>query len=146
MTAPHCCLPLVIVAAALLAGCNPAAKAIGTWEVDVDRARAAIPAAGESPLTSLLANAALFVPMKGELAIKADGTWTSEVGLAANLQSQSGTWRFLKAEGSTLVLMAKRAAAEEESEFKLQFVDDDHVDASGILGNQGLPLKRKKEA
>jgi hypothetical protein len=142
---------LLALAAVLASGCNPAGKAIGKWEADMDRLKAQLPAAGDNPLAAMAANMALMLPMKMELEFKADGTWTSQVEIAAlqslaGSQSQDGTWRYARTEGDTLVLLAKRAGAAEESEFKLKFADDDHVDITGPISGQSLPLKRKRES
>jgi hypothetical protein len=132
---------LVAASAALFAGCNPAAKAIGKWEVDKTKALAQLPAGGDNPLAAMMSNMASL--MKAELEFKADGTWTSEVGIMAASKTESGTWRYVKTESDTLVLAVKRGGG--ESEFKLKFVDDDHIEASGVIGNQSFPLVRKKE-
>jgi hypothetical protein len=140
----HHRLPILLVAAAalLFAGCNPAAKAVGKWEVDKTKALAQLPAGGDNPLAAMMSNMASLI--KAELEFKADGTWTSEVGIMAASKSESGTWRYVKTENDTLVLAAKRGGVA-ESEFKLKFIDDDHVEVSGLAGGQSLPLVRKKE-
>lgn len=126
-----------------LAGCNPAAKAIGNWEVEVDKFKAQIPASGDNAAASMLAGMSLFLQIKADVEIKADNTWRNEIGVAGNTQSTSGTWKYAKTDGETLVLTFKTTGSEAEHELKLKFLDDDHVEASGLMGNQVLPLKRK---
>jgi hypothetical protein len=125
------------------AGCNPAAKAIGQWEVEVDKFKAQLPATGDNAAASVLAGMSLFLKIQADVEIKADNTWRNEIGVAGNTQSTSGTWKYAKTEGDTLVLSFKASGGDAERELKLKFLDDDHVEASGLMGNQVLPLKRK---
>jgi hypothetical protein len=143
MAAARLTAALLGLAAVLLAGCNPAAKAIGKWEVETDKVRFQLPASGENVTAAVMASMSMFVQVHAELEIKADNTWTWELGAAGNVQSLSGTWRFVKSEGDTLVLAARPASGGDQRELKLKFVDDDHVQASGLLGEQVFPLKRK---
>src|SRR5262245_53491368 len=136
-------LGLAIFAVAFSTGCNPAAKAIGTWEVETDKFQAQLPLTGDNAAAAVLAGMSKLLQVRAELEIKADSTWRQEVSVAGNSQSSSGTWRYVKSEGDTLVLAAKSAGGDEQ-EFKLKFIDNDHIEASGMMANQSFPLRRKK--
>jgi len=137
-------LCVTILDVAFSSGCNPAAKAIGKWEVETDKFQAQLPPTGENALAAVVAGMSKVLQVRAELEFKADQTWKWELSAIGNTQSMSGTWRYVKTEGDTLVLAAKSSGGEEQ-EFKLKFVDKDHIEASGLMGNQSFPLKRKKE-
>jgi len=143
MAASRLFVVLLGLVAVSLSGCNPAAKAIGNWEVEVDKFKAQVPATGDNAAASVLAGMSLFLKIQADVEIKPDNTWRNEVGVAGNTQSTSGTWKYAKTEGDTLVLTFKTTGNDAERELKLKFIDDDHVEASGLMGNQVLPLKRK---
>ncbi len=142
MTASRCYVLSLALLAALAGGCNPAAKAVGKWEVDVDKVQAGFPVIDKMKLFATLAASA---SVRVEVEIKSDGTWRDEFGLGSQTVSEGGTWRYSRTEGDTVVLLAKLSSGGDEREFKLTFVDDDHADAAGLFGSQTIPIRRKQD-
>ena len=89
MISTRICVALLALAAALLAGCNPAAKAIGKWEVETDKLKLQLPAHGDNVAAAMLGSMSLFVQIRADLELKADQTWTCEFGAAGNVQSEA---------------------------------------------------------
>ena len=140
---PRPLLAGLVLTAALLAGCSPAGKLVGKWEADMSQVQAQIEKSG-NPLAGALAG--MLAMMKVEAEFKADGTCTIGGSVLGQSGSNSGTWRYVKSEGSVLVLMVKGSGAEEK-ELRLNFVDNDHfemVPPAGTGGDQKLPFVRVK--
>ena len=100
-----------LLAALCFTGCNPAGKVVGKWKST---------GVSGSPIAGLLGSA-----VKGEVEFKADGNCISSVSLEGEAIARSGTWRFVKADGETLVLMVKLSSGQEQ-ELRLEFTDNDH--------------------
>jgi hypothetical protein len=134
------------LAALGLAGCNPAAKAVGKWEVDFSQAAA--PAENSAgPLAAAMASMASVLKIQWEF--QADGTCHFTGGFVGQSITSSGQWRYAKTDGSALVLMVKRDGDNKEQELRLDFQDHDHfeiVPPEGAGGRPGqkLPFKRIK--
>jgi len=148
MIAVRVSVAVLALVAATLSGCNPAAKAVGQWELETDKLKLSEPGSDKDAAAAVLASMSLFVKVTANLEIKADNTWRLEFGAAGPTQSRQGTWKYLETEGETLVLLVQ-PLSHQEHKLKLKFIDVDHVEASGLLGdgqlgNQVFPLQRKK--
>jgi len=149
MIAIRLSVALLALVAATLAGCNPAAKAIGKWELEPDKLELPDVGSDKDAAAALLASMSTLMKVTANLDINADNTWRIEFGAAGPpTYSRQGTWKYLKTDGQTLVLLVQ-PLSHVEHELKLKFVDADHVEASGLLGkgqsgDRVFPLKRKK--
>ena len=136
-------LPLMLLALALT-GCNPAAKVIGKWEVDMDQAKAQVDQS--NPLAALAAG--MMSMMKVEMDFKADGGLAVNASVLGQSQSSTGTWKYVKTDGESMVLSVKMDNDPKEQELRVKFKDDDHMEmAPPVNNNQGqqaLPFKRVK--
>jgi hypothetical protein len=115
---------LFVSGALLAAGCSPATQVVGTWDVDSSKA---LP--GELFEANPLVAAYLAVA-KPVFQIKFEGTGSFHVQYAIGpiKGEDKGTWRFVKAEGTTLLLMTKKAGETTESELRMTMVDNDHAE------------------
>ena len=93
---------LAILAAVLLAGCSPAARLVGKWEVDAKPAAA--PA--DNPLAAAMA-AGMQAMFKVDAEFKADGTCSASGTLFGQTFSKQGKWRYEKSDGGALVLQVQ---------------------------------------
>ena len=120
-----------LLIAVVLSGCGgPAAKLQGKWQMSAN--------AGGDKVLQLLAST-----MKGELDFKSDGSlsMTTNMPLVGE-KSIHGTWKFVKAEGQTIVLAVK-ASEIPERETRLEFTDNDHfsmVPFEVTADTQGMKL------
>jgi hypothetical protein len=140
---PRPLLAGLVLTAALLTGCSPAGKLVGKWEADMSGVQSQIEKSG-NPLAGALAG--MMSMLKVEAEFKADGTCTIGGSVLGQSGSNSGTWRYVKTDGSVLVVMVKGNGAEEK-ELRLNFVDNDHfemVPPEGTGGGQKLPFVRVK--
>ncbi|ADB16204.1 hypothetical protein Psta_1529 [Pirellula staleyi DSM 6068] len=130
---------------AVLTGCSPAAKLVGTWEVD-------IPAAQEKLKGDPLALVAgpILSGLKLNLTFQGDGNCTVDGTFLGQSKTVKGSWRFVKEEGTTLLLMVKLENEASEREMKVVFVDNDHIEAIPPTGISPVgpaltfPFVRKK--
>jgi hypothetical protein len=110
--------------ALLSAGCSPATQVVGTWDLDPNKA---IPA--EFFESNPLLGAFLAV---GKPQFRA--TFAGEGGFSLQFEAgpakfeRKGTWRFVKLEGETLLLMVKEAGKTDENELRFRPVDKDHAE------------------
>ena len=137
-------LAATLLAAIGLAGCNPAAKAIGKWEADFSKAVAPAEDSG-NPLAAMAAS--MMSSVKLQFEFKADGTCNITGSFFGQSNTSSGKWRYAKTEGQTLVLMVAPSGREEEQELRLDFLDNDHFEmvppeGTGGRARQKLPFKR----
>lgn len=110
---PRWSLAATFLAALCFAGCgSPTAKLMGKWQLSAS--------GGGNPMLSVLASA-----LKGELEFKGDGNFLMAVKTPLGDKSTSGTWRFVKSDGQTLVLAMKPSDGA-ETEARLAFTDNDH--------------------
>ncbi len=138
---PRCGL---IFAASLLAlgltGCNPATKMVGKWDVSGGQGSAKATAA-----------AVLLQAAKFQAEFKGDGNCTFTASIFGQAQAEHGSWRFVEAEGNTLVLMVKMAKTEKEDEVRVEFTDNDHCamvppKTVGGTGDEKLTFTRGKSS
>ena len=137
-------LAALVLAAAGLAGCNPAAKAIGKWEADFSKAVAPAEDSGH-PLAAAMASVVSVLEIQWEF--KSDGTCAFTGSFFGTSNTSRGNWRYAKSEGKTLILMVRREGSEKEHELRLDFQDNDHFEilppeGMGGPSNQRLPFQR----
>jgi hypothetical protein len=140
------------LAAPLLAGCNPASKLVGKWQLEADKVQANLPAiGGDNPMVAAMASQMMsMMKFDIELEFQGDGTCQFAASVLGQSHRTSGKWRYLKTEGDVLVLMVTTAEQPGEREVRLKFVDDDHLEtippmeAAAASGPKTLPFKRVK--
>jgi hypothetical protein len=116
MPSPRPLFALALLAAVCLVGCgNPSAKLLGKWKMS------GIGEAEGNPLAGMMAQM-----MKIGFEFKADGSCISSIEALGQQQSATGTWRFVKSEGSDLVIALKMPPANKEGEVRISFQDNDH--------------------
>ena len=122
--------------ALLATGCSPATKVVGTWNVDYSQGIPSDFTKANQGLAStlLLLTPPIDVVFEGTGAYRVSGTFMGQKG------EQKGTWRFLKMDGNTLILMVKPTGKADESELRMTFnTDNDHAEISmpmNLLGQQ----------
>lgn len=128
-------LLLAIVGLSLLAtGCSPAQRVVGKWELDTTKAFSSDLQAANPQLAAIitLTQPKVFVTVEGNGNYAMDGT----------IGAYKGSWRFVKLDGETLVLMYKQAGGTDESELRVKFADADHAEVSvpmSLPGNMKAP-------
>lgn len=136
-------LPLMLLALALT-GCNPAAKLVGKWEVDMDQAKAQVDQS--NPLAAFAAG--MMSMMKVEMDFKADGTLTVGASVLGQSQTSTGSWKYVKTDGDAMVLSVKMEKDAQEREMRVKFKDEDHMEMAPPVGSdqgqQALLFKRVK--
>lgn len=149
---PQTLLLLAAMIAPLLAGCNPAGKLVGKWELEADKLQASMPAVGgDNPMVAAMASSMMeMMKFEMDLEFKGDGNCLFTVGMLGQSQSKAGKWRYVRSEGDVLVLMVKTDEQAEEHEVKVKFIDNDHletippVEAASAGGPKALPFRRVK--
>jgi hypothetical protein len=135
----------------LCAGCNPASRLIGTWQLDADKFQTEMSSAGNNPLAGAMAQGVLSM-MKFDLQLefKADGGCAFTGSFLGQSRSTPGTWRYVRTDGDALVLMIKTDEQPAEREVRVKFVDHDRletippVEAAAAIGPKTLSFKRVK--
>lgn len=122
-------LMIGVISTAFLAGCSgpaiaPSAKPVGKWRINVSGMNMKMLAEPDGPVEA------------GEEEYKGDGTLVTTASDPIN-EKMTGTWKYVKSEGSVVVLLVKLPGIPER-ERRLEFTDDDHF----IL----LPSKDATEA
>ena len=116
---------IALFAACSLTGCgDPSAKLSGKWQISAT--------GGSNPLVAMAAAAT-----KGDSEFKQDGNFNLTFKTPLGDQAFSGTWRFVKADGQTLVVSMK-AADGAENEARLEFTDNDHFTTIPFVSAEGL--------
>jgi len=117
MLSPRTLAAMASLAVALfLTGCgNPSAKLIGKWKMS------GISGTSDNPLAGLMAQM-----IKVGFEFKADGSCVSNVEALGQQQSQTGSWKFVKAEGKDLIISVKMPPANKDTEVRIAFEDNDH--------------------
>ncbi|QDU30735.1 hypothetical protein ETAA8_58830 [Anatilimnocola aggregata] len=121
----------------LTTGCSPAQQVVGTWNIDPSKP---IPAEffDANPLVASLMSVGspeVRVTMNG------DGAFSSIAGIGPIKQERTGSWRFVKTEGKTLLLMVKESGKDEETELRFTPLDAEHADLRMELDINGKKIK-----
>ena len=135
-------LALTLLAALLLSGCSPAQKIVGKWELDIEKTMAEV--AGEGPMASMMAMAASQAKL--EIEFRGDGNWSMHASTPGKSTQTEGSWRFVKAEDDTLVLMLKLNNESKENEMRVKVIDDNSIEfaptTTALMGAKALPFRR----
>lgn len=108
-------------------GCSPATKVVGTWNADYTKG---IPGDFTTANPGLAATMVLLTPPI-EVVFEGTGAYRVSGSFAGQKGEQKGTWRFVKMDGSTLILMVKPMNQADESELRMTFTpDNDHAEIS----------------
>jgi hypothetical protein len=139
-------LAVVVLAACGLTGCNPAGKLVGKWEADFSGVKSEAADTG-NPLAAMAATMMSSVKLQSEF--KSDGTCSVTGSFFGQANTTSGTWKYVKSEGDTLVLMVIMDKGSQERELRVKFIDNDTfemappVETAGQAGKT-LAFKRLK--
>jgi hypothetical protein len=110
--------------ALLATGCSPATKVVGTWELDNNQ-----PIPAEFFEANPLMGALLAVGKpQFQATFAGDGNFQLKFTAHQLQVEKQGSWRFVKVEGETLLLMIKEAGKTEENELRFTPVDNDHAE------------------
>lgn len=118
-------LGCLLAALALSAtGCSPATQVLGTWDRDSNKPLPAeFQAFNQDVAARLLLSQATF-----QLNFAGDGNFLLKFSAGPLKTEKKGSWRFVKAEGKTLLLMLKESGKNEESELRFTPVDNEHAE------------------
>ena len=125
MTSRHLALALVL-AVPVLAGCNPAAKLHGTWDLEIEQPD---PAAGGGLGSTYIPPAILtFMQLKRNIEFQEDGDCLVERKAGGQTEKSKGKWKWAKSEpGDVLVLKVTMEGAEEQ-EVRVKFLDRNKIE------------------
>ncbi len=135
--------------ALLAGGCSPATQVVGTWDIDPNK-----PMPSEFVEANPLIGAMLLLGKpQFEITFAGDGSFAVKASIGPAKQDWKGSWRFVKSEGKTLLLMIKRAGETEEDELRFTLVDNEHAEIQVPVDVPGrkrikpaFPFVRKKES
>lgn len=114
-------------------GCSPATKVVGTWDLDPNK-----PLPGEFFEANPLMGALLAISKpQFQATFAGDGGFNLKFAAGQLKLEKKGSWRFVKVEGETLLLMIKEAGQTEENELRFTPVDNDHAEMKIILDVPG---------
>jgi hypothetical protein len=116
--------PLLLAFAALLAaGCSPATNVVGTWDLDPSKP---IPADffENNPLIGALL--AVGQP-EFQITFAGTGQFSLKYVVGPFKGEKKGSWRYVKLDGKSLLLMVKEANKTDEDELRFTMVDIDHA-------------------
>lgn len=122
MTPRHLALALVLVVP-LVAGCNPAAKLHGTWDLEVEKPDPAANALGTRVPSAILS----FMQLKRNIEFQDDGDCIVELKASGQTEKAKGKWKWAKSEGDVLVLKVKLGEAAEQ-EVRITFLEPDRIE------------------
>jgi hypothetical protein len=124
---PNLARILLLAALALAsAGCNPAAKLIGQWEVDTTQLQAKLGETKGNPLGGM--GASMLAMFDFSIEFKSDGTCSAKVSILGQSNTVAGKWRFVKQDGDALVIAIKMDDKPDEREVRVRFSDNDHLE------------------
>lgn len=138
-------LSILLLAAATIAGCSPAQNLVGVWKVDTTKLQEA---AKGNPLMAIAAGSLAMID--SQIEFKGDGNFIASASVLGQSKTETGSWRFVKVDGDTLVLMVKGKGAPSESELRVRMVDSQHMEmvpptAAGG-SDKALPFVRVKSS
>jgi hypothetical protein len=118
-------LGCLLAAVLLLAtGCSPATQVVGTWDLDYNKA---LPSEFQS-LNPAIAAQLLFLKPPFQVKFAGDGNFSLKAAIGPQNVEKKGSWRFVKAEGKTVLLMIIVSGQNEESELRFTVVDNEHAE------------------
>ena len=128
---------LILASLALFAtGCSPATRVVGTWKLDSSKK---IP--DDFIKANPLVGALLAVGQPTiEATFAGDGNFNLRGEIGPMKQDGKGSWRYVKSEGKTLILMIKESGKTDESELRFTPVDNDHAEIQIPLGFSKQPF------
>jgi hypothetical protein len=112
----------IALAIPLAAGCNPATKLHGKWDMETEETQP--PAMGGAYIPSVVAG---FMKPKMHLEFLQNGTCKAEARMAGESESGRGKWRYVKTEGDVMVLMVQMDGGEEH-ELRVRFLERNKIE------------------
>ncbi|WP_425615462.1 hypothetical protein NA78x_005382 [Anatilimnocola sp. NA78] len=117
-------------------GCSPAQQVVGTWDLDSSK-----PIPTEFFDANPLVGAMLAMGKPDfQVTMQGDGAFHLKAKVGPVTQEKKGSWRFVKTEGKTLLLMVKEAGKTEETELRFTPLDAEHADLSMPLDLGGQKI------
>ena len=138
MTPRHFALVLVL-AVPFLAGCNPGAKVIGTWDMHLDAPDSSASGFGTYVPPALLQ----AIKPKMNVEFKENGTCIVEAYAGGQKAESRGKWKYVKSEKDITTIkvtmpQAKEKEDQAEREIKLRFIDHNNVEMGVFpIGDDG---------
>jgi hypothetical protein len=118
----------LVLALPVLAGCNPAAKLHGTWDLEIEEPNPAeggsIGGIGGTYIPSAIQS---FLQLKRNIEFKYDGNVIVELRAAGEKEIGKGKWKWVKSEKDVLVLKVTMEGSQEQ-EVRVKFVDRNKVE------------------
>ncbi|MCI0361410.1 MAG: hypothetical protein L0211_23250 [Planctomycetaceae bacterium] len=148
MTTRHFALAFVL-AVPVLAGCNPAAKVIGTWDMQLDAPDSSASGFG----TYVPPAIQQAIKPKMNIEFKENGTCVVEAYVGGQKAEARGKWKYVESEKDVTTLKVTMPGAKEkedqaEKEIKLRFIDHNNVEMVlfpiGDDGWEDLTMKFKR--
>lgn len=138
-------IAVAVVAAVAMPGCSPASKLVGKWRLDTSAATEQL--SGGNQTAAALMNMAQALSI--DIEFKGDGNVAVTGSVFGQPNTVQGTWRYVKSDGDTLVLMMKPNQASSETEVRVRFVDADRMEMvppswSSQMTGKPVPFNRVK--
>jgi len=122
--------------ALLATGCSPATKVVGTWKIDSSK-----PIPGDFFKANPLVGALLATAQPTfEIKFAGDGNFNLRAEVGPFKQEGKGSWRYVKSDGETLIIMVKESGKSDESELRFRLVDNEHAEIQVPLGFSKEPF------
>ena len=117
----------LVLAVPLLAGCNPAAKLHGTWDLE---AEAPPDPAGGSGLGSTYIPSAIqsFMQLKRNIEFQEDGDCIVERKAGGQTEKSKGKWKWAKSEPGDVLILKVQLEGAEEKEVRVKFLDRNKIE------------------
>jgi hypothetical protein len=132
---PRLLAVVLVLAVSLLAGCNPAAKVVGTWDMKLEEPQdpSGGGAFGGARLPPAMVNA---MKPKMNIEFKQNGSCVVEAYAGGEKAMGRGKWKYVKTEKDVMVLKVKMdglsdkesKAEYEEKELRVRFIDHNKIE------------------
>jgi hypothetical protein len=128
----------LVLAVPVLAGCNPAQKVIGKWDLEIEEPKE--PAGGGGLGGTYIPPAIVsFMQLKRIIEFQEDGDCVVEVHAGGQTAKAKGKWRHVKTKGNEMVLKVKLGEADEK-EVSVRFIDNNKIETVPLpAGEESWP-------
>jgi len=136
-------IALILLAAVSATGCSPATKLVGKWQLDTSAVSSDL--SGGNQTAAAMMN--MMQAFSMDVEFKGDGNVVVTGSVFGQPTSVDGTWRYLKSEGDTMVLMMKAKNDSAEREVRVRLIDQDRMEMvppswASRTTDKPLPFKR----
>jgi hypothetical protein len=115
----------IVLAVPVLAGCNPAAKLHGTWDLETE----APPDGAASGVGTYIPSAIQsFMQLKRNIEFQEDGDCFVELKAGGQTEKSKGKWKWAKSEPGDVLVLKVALDGSEEKEVRVKFLDRNKIE------------------